>query len=65
MIEQLLNQIEKLPLDDVKYEIFLEKLLNNISYMNEEQLSRLKKIVFIKMEYDAKNFEDEIEGKIK
>ena len=47
MIEQLLNQVEKLPLDDVKYEIFLEKLLNNISYMNEDQLSRLKKIVFI------------------
>lgn len=65
MIEQLLNQVEKLPLDDVKYEIFLEKRLNNISYMNEDQLSRLKKIVFIKMAYDAKNFEDEIEGKIK
>ena len=65
MIEQLLNQVEKLPLDDVKYEIFLEKLLNNISYMNEDQLTRLKKIVFIRMEYDAKNFEDEIEGKIK
>lgn len=64
MIEQLLNQVEKLPLDDVKYEIFLEKLLNNISYMNEDQLSRLKKIVFIKMEYDAKNFEDEIERRI-
>jgi len=64
MIEQLLNQVEKLPLDDVKYEIFLEKLLNNISYMNEDQLSRLKKIVFIKMAYDAKNFEDEIERRI-
>lgn len=64
MIEQLLNQVEKLPLDDVKYEIFLEKLLNNISYMNEDQLSRLKKIVFIKMEYDAKNFENEIERRI-
>ena len=56
MIEQLLNQVEKLPLDDVKYEIFLEKLLNNISYMNEDQLSRLKKIVFIKMGIFCKKF---------
>ena len=59
MIEQLLNELDKMNVSDEKYEAKYNILLKNISQMNSEQLQKLKKITLKKLEYDSDIYENE------
>ena len=59
MIEQLLNELDKMNVSDEKYEAKYNMLLKNISQMNSEQLQKLKKITLKKLEYDSDIYENE------
>lgn len=59
MIEQLLNELDKMNVSDEKYEAKYNMLLKNISQMNSEQLQKLKKITLKKLEYDSGIYENE------
>lgn len=59
MIEQLLNELDKMNVLDEKYEAKYNILLKNINQMNSEQLQKLKKITLKKLEYDSGIYENE------
>ena len=59
MIEQLLNELDKMNVLDEKYEAKYNILLKNINQMNIEQLQKLKKITLKKLEYDSGIYENE------
>ncbi len=61
MIEELLNDLEKMNVLDPQYDTKYNILLQNVNHMNNEQLKKLKKLTLKKMEYDSGIYEQEIE----
>lgn len=61
MIEELLNDLEKMNVLDPQYDTKYNILLQNVNHMNNEQLKKLKKLTLKKLEYDSGIYEQEIE----
>ncbi len=59
MIEQLLNELDKMNVSDEKYEAKYNILLKNISQMSSQQLQKFKEIALKKLEYDSGIYEKE------
>ena len=59
MIEQLLNELDKMNVSDEKYEANYNILLKNISQMSSQQLQKFKEIALKKLEYDSGIYENE------
>lgn len=61
MIEELLNDLEKMNVLDPQYDTKYNILLQNVNHMNNEQLKKLKKLTLKKLEYDSGIYEQEVE----
>lgn len=61
MIEELLNDLEKMNVLNPQYDTKYNILLQNVNHMNNEQLKKLKKLTLKKLEYDSEIYEQEIE----
>lgn len=61
MIEELLNDLEKMNVLNPQYDTKYNILLQNVNHMNNEQLKKLKKLTLKKLEYDSGIYEQEIE----
>lgn len=61
MIEKLLNDLEEMNVLDPQYDTKYNILLQNVNYLNNEQLKKLKKLTLKKLEYDSGIYEQEIE----
>lgn len=59
MIDNLLEKIEKISIDDEKYEQYVNLLLSNVNNMSTEQLERTKKIMMKKIRQESHVFEEE------